>query len=85
MPSKHVAHLGDTGGTFTDCYAITPAGEELRVKVLSTGCIRSRVLEIKDAHTWIIADAWSMPANFFAGFQLRLGEWSRCHHFVTEH
>lgn len=66
----------DTGGTFTDCYAITPAGEERRVKVLSTGCIRSRVLEIKDAHTLIIADAWSMPANFFAGFQLTLGEWS---------
>ena len=66
----------DTGGTFTDCYAITPAGEERRVKVLSTGCIRSRVLESRDAHTLIIADAWSMPANFFAGFQIRLGEWS---------
>ena len=66
----------DTGGTFTDCYAITPSGEERRVKVLSTGYIRSLAIEIKDAHTLIIVDAWSMPANFFAGFHLRLGEWS---------
>jgi len=66
----------DTGGTFTDCYALTPDGEERRVKVLSTGCIRSRLIEVKDAHTLIIADAWSMPADFFVGFHLRLGEWS---------
>jgi len=32
----------DTGGTFTDCLAIDPAGQWHRAKVLSSSCLRSR-------------------------------------------
>lgn len=35
----------DTGGTFTDCIAIDPGGTTRRVKVLSSGVLRARVLE----------------------------------------
>ena len=35
----------DTGGTFTDCHAVTPEGEVKRCKVLSSGSVRARVVE----------------------------------------
>ena len=38
----------DTGGTFTDCYALNPAGKQLRCKVLSSGCLRARVIAINE-------------------------------------
>ncbi len=34
----------DTGGTFTDCIALSPAGEARRAKVLSSGEVRVRVV-----------------------------------------
>ncbi|MCP5558250.1 MAG: hydantoinase B/oxoprolinase family protein [Verrucomicrobiaceae bacterium] len=34
----------DTGGTFTDCFALDPAGRQVRCKVLSSGCLRARVV-----------------------------------------
>lgn len=36
----------DTGGTFTDCYALAPDGTEHRCKVLSSGCLRARIERI---------------------------------------
>lgn len=35
----------DTGGTFTDAWARSPSGRELRGKILSSGCLRCRVRE----------------------------------------
>lgn len=35
----------DTGGTFTDGWALSPDGEERRCKVLSSGCVRAEVAE----------------------------------------
>jgi 5-oxoprolinase (ATP-hydrolysing) len=62
----------DTGGTFTDCHAITPDQRELRVKVLSSGCLRTSALEVLDAHTILLPDPWTLPASFLRGFALRL-------------
>ncbi|NUQ35679.1 MAG: hypothetical protein HUU29_12155 [Planctomycetaceae bacterium] len=44
----------DTGGTFTDCIALSPAGEARRVKVLSASVIRTTVARMVDARRLIL-------------------------------
>lgn len=61
----------DTGGTFTDCHALSPEGGERRVKVLSSGCLRARVIRRVDQQSIAIQDIWGMPKNFFRHFFLR--------------
>ncbi len=60
----------DTGGTFTDCFAVTSEGLEKRCKVLSTGCIRTRVLERSGLRQIRLAEGWEMASGFFSGFEL---------------
>lgn len=67
----HIA--ADTGGTFTDCHALTPDGTEHRAKVLSSGCLRSSIAKIRSAHEIILFHHWNMPDGFFRGFILRSG------------
>ncbi len=73
-PDQHPSALwrisADTGGTFTDCYALTPENREVRCKVLSSGCLRTQVMRADGADV-VVADDWSMPDDFFAGFQIR--------------
>lgn len=60
----------DTGGTFTDCHAVAPDGRELRCKVLSTSCLRTRITgKVQDGV--VIADDWGLPAGFLNGFNVR--------------
>ena len=40
MPETHWSIWIDTGGTFTDCLALDPAGDMHRAKVLSSGALR---------------------------------------------
>jgi 5-oxoprolinase (ATP-hydrolysing) len=61
----------DTGGTFTDCHAIAPDGEEHRVKVLSSGVLRLALLEQRSARVLRLALPWPLPDDFFCGFKLR--------------
>ncbi len=67
----------DTGGTFTDCYAVKPDGGELRCKVLSTGCLRARIARKSGSHSppsgqsknqLVITATWDVPPDFFSGF-----------------
>ncbi|MEM6911009.1 MAG: hydantoinase B/oxoprolinase family protein [Verrucomicrobiota bacterium] len=60
----------DTGGTFTDCWALDPEGKERRVKVLSSSVLRARVLQVTRGGIRIDQD-WAMPAGFFQGFRVR--------------
>ncbi len=62
----------DTGGTFTDCLAITPEGNELRAKVLSSGCLRATVTEVINSRTLSLSGDWPLPEGFFIGFTLRI-------------
>ncbi len=60
----------DTGGTFTDCHALDPQGQETRCKVLSTGCLRAAV----DLCQGLRARLSGLPAlspDFLTGFQIR--------------
>ncbi|HSI83019.1 MAG TPA: hydantoinase B/oxoprolinase family protein [Candidatus Methylacidiphilales bacterium] len=64
----------DTGGTFTDCVAQSPSGEEVRAKVLSSGALRGRILRILAEDAWEISASWqdTAPNDFVAGFEIRL-------------
>ncbi|MFT7172023.1 MAG: 5-oxoprolinase (ATP-hydrolyzing) [Paracoccaceae bacterium] len=44
----------DVGGTFTDGWAISPKGKQLRCKVLSSGKLRTSILSIEDG--WLVLD-----------------------------
>jgi 5-oxoprolinase (ATP-hydrolysing) len=62
----------DTGGTFTDCLAVDPAGRVHRAKVLSTSALRARVAERRGPAELRLAADWPVPAGFFRGYSFRL-------------
>ncbi len=57
----------DTGGTFTDCIAISPSGETKRLKVLSSSILRVKVDRVQSALI-TIALPFTPSEDFFAGF-----------------
>jgi len=62
----------DVGGTFTDGWARSPKGDEIRCKILSSGVIRSRVQWIDD--DWIVCErALSTHSSGLEGFILKTG------------
>jgi len=62
----------DTGGTFTDCLAVDPAGRLHRAKVLSTSALRARVAERRGPSEFQLAAGWEVPAGFFNGYTFRV-------------
>ena len=60
----------DTGGTFTDCLALTPEGGEKRLKVLSTGAVRARVEDVFGRDTVRLRGLPDAPDEFYAGYTL---------------
>jgi 5-oxoprolinase (ATP-hydrolysing) len=62
----------DTGGTFTDCIAVTPAGEKKRVKVLSSSALRGKITEQKSGNLFKVEAEWDAPDNFINGFSFSL-------------
>ncbi|MFT6864312.1 MAG: 5-oxoprolinase (ATP-hydrolyzing) [Akkermansiaceae bacterium] len=61
----------DVGGTFTDGWALTPSGSQIRCKVLSSGVLRTSIVAIEGE--WLVCDrALSCHAKGLEGF--RLGE-----------
>ena len=62
----------DTGGTFTDCLALTPSQDLLRTKVLSSSFLRGRI-EKKVASSQIqISSTWTFPPELIIGFSFRI-------------
>ncbi len=59
----------DTGGTFTDCVAIDPAGAVQCIKVLSSGAVRATVVS-EDADDFRLETPFDLPDRFFEGYQL---------------
>ncbi len=63
----------DTGGTFTDCWALAPGDPAPRlVKVLSSGKLRIAIAERIDSTSFRleIPANWNVPDGFFVGFQV---------------
>jgi len=62
----------DTGGTFTDCLALDPAGKLHRMKVLSSSALRGTIEETKGPREIRVEVKWSVPADFIKGFEFVL-------------
>lgn len=61
----------DTGGTFTDAFAVDPAGRESRCKVLSSGILRVRI-SLGELEGELLAEGLpDMPEGFYAGFKIQ--------------
>lgn len=62
----------DTGGTFTDCLALTPEGEERRIKVLSNAALRGVVAEVTGSARVRIEGLPETGDGFFEGYELQV-------------
>lgn len=62
----------DTGGTFTDCLAMTPSQQIRRIKVLSSSAIRGHGIILPDGVSVRTKTSKIYPENFFKGYAFRL-------------
>ncbi|MEI9919246.1 MAG: hydantoinase B/oxoprolinase family protein [Bacteroidota bacterium] len=58
----------DTGGTFTDCLAIDNNGDLSRLKILSNGTLRGKVLAQPDEYTLAVDVNWPVPDDIYKGY-----------------
>ncbi|BCX49349.1 5-oxoprolinase [Haloferula helveola] len=63
----------DTGGTFTDAWAIGPDGEERRCKVLSDGRLRVRLGELRNGRRPLEGPAAELPDGLLVGWRTEDG------------
>jgi 5-oxoprolinase (ATP-hydrolysing) len=63
----------DTGGTFTDCIAVSPVGEWTRLKVLSSSVLRLRIARGEGDKVTVYLPA-AVSAHFLKGFSIRCGK-----------
>jgi 5-oxoprolinase (ATP-hydrolysing) len=62
----------DTGGTFTDCIAISPDNKELYIKVLSNGSLRGKILAQVAENTFKIQVNWQTTKDIFQNYECYL-------------
>jgi 5-oxoprolinase (ATP-hydrolysing) len=60
----------DTGGTFTDCIATDPDGNISRLKVLSNGTLRGKVLTQLSADTLAVQINWPVKQDIYSGYTI---------------
>jgi 5-oxoprolinase (ATP-hydrolysing) len=65
----------DTGGTFTDCYGLDPAGSEHRCKVLSSGRLRTLAIAQVGPRVVKLRDDWGAADHLFTGFAVHGDDW----------
>lgn len=63
----------DTGGTFTDGWALSPDGDEHRCKLLSSSVIRVRIEKVLAGGRYQLGRAHGVSGNFLRGFQVEGG------------
>lgn len=62
----------DTGGTFTDCLALSPLGELKRTKVLSSSFLRGRIIKKITPTTFQIVTSWTFDPGLVKGYSFRI-------------
>lgn len=62
----------DTGGTFTDCLAIGPDENLSRLKILSSGVIRGKIIRQLKPTLFEVEMVWPVDADIFKDFVWRL-------------
>ncbi|MEX2217824.1 MAG: hydantoinase/oxoprolinase N-terminal domain-containing protein, partial [Phycisphaerales bacterium] len=61
----------DTGGTFTDCLAVDPAGAVHRAKVLSSSALRGRIVGVLDGGRARVEQGWGRVGRALEGMAVR--------------
>lgn len=79
MNSKPWIIWVDTGGTFTDCIAHSPAGDARRLKVLSSGVLKGVVIGRVNAKTLSVQLNWPVKKDIFKDFSITFSR----HHKVA--
>ena len=62
----------DTGGTFTDCIAVTPEGETRRLKILSSSVLRGKIIDRLGDHSFLADTSWPVVSDIFENFEFRI-------------
>lgn len=62
----------DTGGTFTDCIALTPSGEIRRLKILSSSVLKAEVKSVVAENCLLVAANLHTSVDIFKNFSVRL-------------
>ena len=62
----------DTGGTFTDCIAVTPNGKIIRKKILSNSRLRGTVKRVLSLNELEIDENWDIDADILGGYHFSL-------------
>ncbi|MFQ5447691.1 MAG: hydantoinase/oxoprolinase N-terminal domain-containing protein, partial [Saprospiraceae bacterium] len=74
----------DTGGTFTDCIAVGPAGETRRTKVLSNSSLRGTLTEQITPTRFRFSHRWDAAEDIFQGYRCRLSGFSAGDIFIKK-
>lgn len=61
----------DTGGTFTDCIAISPGLEMKRLKILSSSVLRGKVSRCLEERSVVLELTWPVDKDIFQNFEFR--------------
>ncbi|GGC07327.1 hydantoinase B/oxoprolinase family protein [Dyadobacter sediminis] len=62
----------DTGGTFTDCIAVDPTGNKTRIKVLSSSCLRGRIIRKTAPGKYEFEASWNFDNDLLAGYFFKI-------------
>ncbi|MEQ8245321.1 hydantoinase B/oxoprolinase family protein [Fulvivirga sp.] len=62
----------DTGGTFTDCIAFTPNNEKKRLKILSNGVLKGRVIKQVSETEVEVEFNWPIDVDIFNGYHFKV-------------
>jgi len=62
----------DTGGTFTDCIAISPENKFIRRKILSNGSLRGTIIKFLDRKSFVIEENWGLSKYVFQKYKFRI-------------
>lgn len=73
----------DTGGTFTDCLAITPDQQIRRIKVLSSSAIRGQGIIQPDGKSIKCEISKNHPEDFFTGYSFHLLDSDQKSYLIT--
>ncbi len=61
----------DTGGTFTDCLAVSPQGMTTRIKVLSSARLRGRIVGKVASRSFKFESSWQFGNALLVGFSIQ--------------
>ena len=75
----------DTGGTFTDCFAIDPQGKLSRLKVLSTSTLRGTIKTRLSPSSLQVETKWGIKTDIFKSYRLRVLTGSKDHVSTISH